>query len=81
MFFDAFIHAGFEIDFIAQYGLLDEDLDALGIGREKRGLRRQLLTRYRLNEFYEQEKEEEEEGTDDEEEGSEEEESDDEESD
>ena len=77
VFFDAFIHAGFELDFVARYGFMEEDLDALGIGREKRGLRRQLLTRFRLEEFFEKEEEE----SDEEEESEEEEESDEEEED
>ena len=51
-FFDAFIHAGYELEVIAEFGLKEENLDDLGIGREKSGLRIRLLNKHRLSEFY-----------------------------
>ena len=74
-FFDAFIHAGYELEVISEFGLQEEHLDDLGIGREKSGLRIRLLNKHRLKEFYQPEGEEDEEESDEDEEESDEEES------
>lgn len=72
-YLNAFIEAGYDLAFISENGLTEEDLDAIPIPRSKLGLRRKLVKLYKLDEFYEGEGEEEEEEDDEDEEGDEEE--------
>ena len=55
---NAFIEAGYDLNFISKFGLTEEDLDSIPIPPNKRGLRRKLVELYRLDEFYEGEEEE-----------------------
>ena len=70
-----FIDAGYDLPFIVQHGLKDEDLDCVGIPRTKMGLRRKIMNLRELGNFYtaeeEEAEEEEEEGEGGDEEGEE----------
>mmetsp|Transcript_22465 Transcript_22465/g.29385 ORF Transcript_22465/g.29385 Transcript_22465/m.29385 type:complete len:102 (+) Transcript_22465:70-375(+) len=49
-----FIEAGFDFDFIAQNGIKEEDLDCVGIPKEKMGIRKKLISLYRIQEVSKQ---------------------------
>jgi hypothetical protein len=49
--FEAFVNAGYDISFIAEHGLTDEDLDCVGIDRRKLGIRRKLRALHNIREF------------------------------
>jgi TATA-binding protein-associated factor Taf7 len=46
-----FIAAGYDFDSIGKLGLDDDDLDCVGITKEKRGLRKKLKNLSRIAEF------------------------------
>jgi hypothetical protein len=71
MYLSSFLQSGYDLTFIAQHGLSDEDLDSIGVPSSQMGIRRKLKVLHRLNEFISLEKEEEDGGEDDEEEDSE----------
>ena len=66
-YLSAFVEAGYDLTFIADEGLTEEDLDCCGIPKEKRGLRRKLVMLHRLDEFYSPEEDDDDEDDDDEE--------------
>ncbi len=59
-----FISAGYDLSFIAKHGLAAEDLDCIGIPKEKLGVRRKLMALHNLKEFFTGDEEEEDEGDD-----------------
>jgi hypothetical protein len=63
-----FIEAGYDLPFIAQHGVTDQDLDCVGIPKSKMGLRRKIAQLHELSQFYDVDEEEEEEEDDEEEE-------------
>lgn len=74
-FITRFIDAGYDLAFIVQHGIKDEDLDCVGVPKSKMGLRRKIMSLHELDKFYVREDEEDaEEEEDEEEEGDEEEE-------
>jgi hypothetical protein len=74
MYLNSFLQSGYDLTFIAQHGLSDEDLDSIGVPSSQMGIRRKLKVLHRVHEFISVDKEEEG-GEEDEEEGSEEDES------
>lgn len=66
-YFSKFIDGGYDLRFIKKQGLVEEDMDCVGIPKSKMGLRRKLMSLHELDKFYEDD-EEEEEGDDEEEE-------------
>lgn len=75
-YFSKFIDGGYDLRFIKKQGLLEEDMDCVGIPKSKMGLRRKLMSLHELEKFYEDEEgedndedeDEEEDGEDDDEE-------------
>jgi ankyrin repeat protein len=66
---NGFIAAGYDLPFVAKHGLIESDLDCVGIPMSKLGLRRKLCALHSLKKFYtveEEEEGEEEEGSDEE---------------
>ena len=63
-----FLEAGYDLAFIAQYGVSDRDLDCVGVPASKMGLRRKIAQLHELSLFYSAEDEEEEEDDEEEEE-------------
>jgi uncharacterized membrane protein YgcG len=49
----AFSDAGYDMKFIMEQGLTDQDLDCVNVPRTKLGLRRKLLQKWRIEEFAE----------------------------
>jgi TATA-binding protein-associated factor Taf7 len=48
----SFFNAGYDMKFISENGLNDEDLDCVGIPHSKLGLRRKLIKLHKLDEFF-----------------------------
>lgn len=47
-----FLRAGYDdLEFLASHGLVDEDLDCIGVPRQKLGLRKKLLALYKADSF------------------------------
>jgi hypothetical protein len=46
------LQSGYDLTFIAQHGLTDEDLDSIGVPPTQMGLRRKLKLLHRINEFF-----------------------------
>lgn len=51
-FLTKFLDAGYDLSFIAKYGLREEDLNCVGIPTRKLGLRRKLMALHKLGDFY-----------------------------
>lgn len=49
--FEAFVNAGYDIGFIAEHGLTDEDLNCVGIDPKKLGIRRKLRALHNIRDF------------------------------
>jgi Ankyrin repeats (3 copies)/SAM domain (Sterile alpha motif) len=56
-----FLAAGYDLPFIVKAGLVEADLDCVGIPMSKLGIRRKILTLHNLRDYYEESEEEEEE--------------------
>lgn len=65
-----FVAAGYDYDLIAEHGLTKEDVEAIGIPKEKRGHQKKLITKHKFpaDDDGEESTEEEDESSDDEEE-------------
>jgi hypothetical protein len=50
-YLNSFLQSGYDLTFIAQHGLSDEDLDSVGVPSTQMGLRRKLKLLHRINEF------------------------------
>ena len=48
---NSFLHCGYDLQFIAQHGLQDDDLNAIGIPLTQMGIRRKLKLLHRISEF------------------------------
>lgn len=74
-----FIDSGYDLRFIKKQGLVEEDMDCVGVPKSKMGLRRKLMSLHELDKFFDgdddddAEDEDEDEDEDDEEEDDEEE--------
>lgn len=62
MYFNSFLQSGYDLKFIAQHGLSDEDLNSVGVPSSQMGIRRKLKVLHRLDEFIPVDKEEADEG-------------------
>lgn len=51
IYLNSFLQSGYDLAFIAQHGLTDEDLDSVGVPSTQMGLRRKLKLLHRINEF------------------------------
>jgi hypothetical protein len=67
-YLNAFISAGYDINFIGSNGLNDADLDCVGIPRSKLGLRKKLIALHELSDFTSIKNDDEDEENEDEEE-------------
>lgn len=47
-----FLHAGYDLAFIASAGVTDEDLDCIGLPRSKLGIRKKIIALHNLSEYY-----------------------------
>lgn len=56
-----FLAAGYDLPFIVKAGLVEADLDCVGIPMSKLGIRRKILTLHNLRDYYEESEEEEDE--------------------
>ena len=65
MYFNSFLQSGYDLKFIAQHGLSDEDLDSVGVPSSQMGIRRKLKVLHRLDEFIPVDKEDADEGEED----------------
>ena len=50
-----FIDAGYDLKFILESGLTEEDLDCVGVPRSKLGLRRKLMQKWKIEGYVEEE--------------------------
>ena len=71
-----FIDSGYDLRFIKKQGLIEEDMDCVGVPKSKMGLRRKLMSLHELDKFFEgddddAEDEDEDEDEDDDEDGDE----------
>lgn len=51
IYVNSFLQSGYDLQFIAQHGLQDDDLDAIGIPLTQMGIRRKLKLLHRISEF------------------------------
>lgn len=73
-----FIDAGYDLRFIRKQGIIEADLDCVGIPTSKMGLRRKLMSLHELEKFFSGEDEEEDDDEEDDEDDDEDDEEDDE---
>lgn len=64
-----FLHAGYDLAFIASAGVTDEDLDCIGLPRSKLGIRKKIIALHNLSEYYDGEGADEEEAEDEDDDG------------
>lgn len=50
-YINPFLQSGYDLQFIAQHGLQDDDLDAIGIPLTQMGIRKKLKLLHRISEF------------------------------
>lgn len=62
-----FIDSGYDLRFIKKQGLIDEDMDCVGIPKSKMGLRRKLMSLHELDKFFEDDEDADDEDEDDDE--------------
>jgi hypothetical protein len=74
-----FISAGYDLPFISKHGMIDADLDCVGIPLSKLGIRRKIMAMHNLANFYEEDDDDEEEDDEEDDDEEEDEEDDDEE--